>query len=144
MSGCRILIVDDEHELATLCRETLRLTSPDLRIDTATEPRKALQMLEDNHYAMVITDLGIGKGFIGGVDIIKAAKEKGAYTVLFSGVCHKVVHGADFRLPKPPTAQDFSSLLAEFNKAHKTVASFKDRVFASYRVINLANSRPSA
>jgi DNA-binding response OmpR family regulator len=51
----RILVVDDEADLTMLCR--LALEYHGFKVDTFTDPRKALSNYKPGHYDLVILDI---------------------------------------------------------------------------------------
>jgi PAS domain S-box-containing protein len=75
LSGKRILIVDDEKTI----RETLQdiFTREGFRVETARDGREALDLIEKEKFALVITDLKM-PGY-GGMDLYESVLKKHAY-----------------------------------------------------------------
>lgn len=74
----KILIVDDEITMRNFLAETLRRKKFD--VETAENGRKAIALLKDNHYDLVLTDLKLPD--ITGIDILKKAKELSNQTIV--------------------------------------------------------------
>ena len=75
LSGKRILIVDDEKTI----RETLQdiFTREGFKVETARDGREALDLIEKEKFALVITDLKM-PGY-GGMDLYESVQKKHAY-----------------------------------------------------------------
>ncbi|CAG0995259.1 partial Chemotaxis protein CheY, partial [Anaerolineae bacterium] len=75
LSGKRILIVDDEKTI----RETLQdiFTREGFKVETARDGREALDLIEKEKFALVITDLKM-PGY-GGMDLYGSVLKKHAY-----------------------------------------------------------------
>lgn len=54
---CRLLIVDDDEEVLGILRDMLRLKGH--KVTAASEAERALELIEQNHYDLVLTDLGM-------------------------------------------------------------------------------------
>ena len=67
----RILVVDDEPKLCHLIEELLKLEG--YRVDVSISNMEALQMIKENKYQMLITDLKMPG--IDGLELIKKARE---------------------------------------------------------------------
>ncbi len=52
-----VLIVDDDPDVLAGVRRMLRASEPDLRISTAANGKKALQLMQDERIDVVVTDL---------------------------------------------------------------------------------------
>jgi two-component system response regulator AtoC len=74
----KILIVDDEITMRNFLAETLRRKK--FNVETAENGRKALALLTDNHYDLVLTDLKLPD--ITGLDILKKTKELSSQTTV--------------------------------------------------------------
>ena len=67
----RILVVDDEPKLCHLIEELLKLEG--CRVDVSISNMEALQMIKENKYQMLITDLKMPG--IDGLELIQKARE---------------------------------------------------------------------
>ena len=67
----RILVVDDEPKLCHLIEELLKLEG--CRVDVSISNMEALQMIKENKYQMLITDLKMSG--IDGLELIQKARE---------------------------------------------------------------------
>ena len=67
----RILVVDDEPKLCHLIEELLKLEG--YRVDVSISNMEALQMIKENKYQMLITDLKMPG--IDGLELIQKARE---------------------------------------------------------------------
>ncbi len=67
----RILVVDDEPKLCHLIEELLKLEG--YRVDISISNMEALQMIKENKYQMLITDLKMPG--IDGLELIQKARE---------------------------------------------------------------------
>ena len=54
---CRLLIVDDDEEILGILRDMLRLKGH--KVTATSDGEKALNLIETNHYDLVLTDLGM-------------------------------------------------------------------------------------
>ena len=68
----RILVVDDEPEIATLLAEALREAEPTWHVVTETDACAALQRLTDDSFDCLITDLVMPK--MGGLSLAQEAR----------------------------------------------------------------------
>lgn len=101
----RILAVDDEPMFLELSRIYLE-QSGDLRVETATSPLQALDMLAKSPYDAVVADYEMPE--MNGIALLKEVRRRGMETpfIIFSGRgCEEVViealnNGADFYLQK--------------------------------------------
>jgi DNA-binding response OmpR family regulator len=71
MSSIRVLIVDDEEELASVIAERLQFRG--MEAQTALEGRKALKIIEENPPNIVLLDLMLPG--LGGLEILKRIKQ---------------------------------------------------------------------
>lgn len=86
MKKLRILIVDDMGEV----HEKLKSLEERYNIERATSEEEALNMIKENNYHGVLTDYHLGdKSPKGGLNVIRAAKEKGICSILMSSENHK-------------------------------------------------------
>jgi signal transduction histidine kinase len=53
----RILVVDDEPHMGTICAQTLRLDSH--VVESTTKPEAALRLLQDSHFDLLLTDINM-------------------------------------------------------------------------------------
>ena len=101
----RLLVVDDEPRIGELLADLL--TSEGYSVDTSLTGDKALEMLEAEHYDMVISDLKMPG--IDGFELIRTIhdKHKEILTVIMTGYAtvdtavEALKHGADDYLTKP-------------------------------------------
>lgn len=70
-----LLVVDDDDMVRLFLRTALK--TPAYHIDEAADGLQALQMLNDNHYALVIVDLGLPG--MDGEELIKQIRTKNEY-----------------------------------------------------------------
>ncbi len=81
MKKLRILIVDDMREV----HEKLKSLEERYNIEYAISEEKALSMIKENDYHGVLTDYHLGnESSKGGLNVIRAAKEKGICSILMS------------------------------------------------------------
>ncbi|MCF7886313.1 MAG: response regulator [Candidatus Marinimicrobia bacterium] len=73
----RILLIDDEEMIVHQLSDYLE--NCDYNIDGKCDPEEALQLIKDNHYDMVITDLRMPK--VSGMEIVKSIKKTKEDTV---------------------------------------------------------------
>lgn len=71
----RILVVDDEKNVCTLLKETLK---EKYQVDTCYNVNDALYTIESFNYDLVITDLKLEDA--SGIDVLKYAKQKDKFT----------------------------------------------------------------
>ena len=70
----RILVVDDNEPL---CHQISQfLARPDRRIKVAHDATTALEWLVDGNFSLVVTDLALRKGEIGGLEIIREIQQR--------------------------------------------------------------------
>lgn len=74
----KILIVDDEIMMRNFLAETLRRKK--FEVETAENGQKALALLKENHFDLVLTDLKLPD--ITGIDILKKTKELSSHTIV--------------------------------------------------------------
>ena len=74
----KILIVDDEMLVRNFLAETLRRKNLD--VSTAENGQKALNLIKNQHFDLVITDMKLPD--FTGIDILKKAKEQDAGTIV--------------------------------------------------------------
>ncbi len=81
----RILIIDDDDQLATAYKEYLSGLGHD--VDCAHEIEEAQALLAHFTYSVVITDLRLSKLGFGGLDLIKYIRESSLNTriIVFTG-----------------------------------------------------------
>ncbi|NNL22592.1 MAG: response regulator [Ignavibacteriaceae bacterium] len=70
MNAIRVLIVDDEEELASIIAERLQFRG--MEAHTALEGKKALKLIEENPPSVVVLDLMMPG--LGGLEILKRIK----------------------------------------------------------------------
>lgn len=78
MSIEKILIVDDEMLVRNFLADTLRRKN--LEVTTAETGQKALSLLKNHHFDLIITDMKLPD--LTGIDILKKAKELHAETIV--------------------------------------------------------------
>jgi DNA-binding response OmpR family regulator len=81
MLGTHILLVDDEQELLDLLTEVL--SENGYLVDTAVKVEEAIRLLDNNGYALVISDWLLPDG--DGLFVADIAAALGAKTILVSG-----------------------------------------------------------
>lgn len=132
---CRILLVDDENDICNIIKDMIARFCTKSRIDTCHSVRDALSKLESASYDLVISDLGVGKGYTGGIDVLRAAKDLGVFTALCSGstvIPQDVQSYCDFILPKPFSMTNLKDMMDAYRKTQ----SFSKQVSAKYEVIS--------
>jgi len=103
----RILIVDDEKQLAHTLRQTLLMELPGTCIDTAYSGEEALSKLADGPYDLIVADLRM-PGF-DGLDLIKGVRylDGAVPIILMTGYGSRVAEreaarlGVDYYVDKP-------------------------------------------
>ncbi len=121
----RILVVDDEPKMTALvCTE---LEEADHTVETATDPRVALDLVHRHAFDVVITDLSMPG--VSGMDVMHAALETGATDVIIMtahGTVETAVEalkaGAADYLLKPFALDELTMLVAKLVKQRKTAA----------------------
>jgi len=120
----RILIVDDEPGLRKLV--TAILGSEGNTIDEAENGAKALKMVSENVYDLIITDLVMPE--VNGIDLIMALKDRqypgkiiavsggGGITGRFDYLEISEIIGANSILSKPFTEDDIKDLISSLFK----------------------------
>ena len=73
----KILIVDDEPSLRSRLAEKAR--GDNREVTEATSAKKAIQLIQENDFAAIITDLRMETD-TSGIDVLEAAKNKSPYT----------------------------------------------------------------
>lgn len=87
MTPANVLVVDDD--LIMRCMLESMLDNYGYSITTASDGEKAIQLLENITYDLVITDLEMGE--TSGLEVIKKAKEVSPNTLVFMMTgCHQV------------------------------------------------------
>lgn len=116
-----ILIVDDEETLCDLIKDAIEDHCPKpTSIQCCSDGEKALEILNKNHFDVLICDANIPPKKEFGFDVIKKAKELGVkFIVIFSGA-EPEAHWpkVDFILDKPFSSHDFNLMCSSF--MHKT------------------------
>jgi DNA-binding NtrC family response regulator len=109
-----ILVIDDELEI---CKNSVKiLSAPDLEVSYATNGYDALQIMAEQHFDVVITDLKMSR--IGGMEVLNQIKERYTDTVVivmtgFASVASAVEvmkMGAFDYLPKPFTPHELRAV----------------------------------
>src|SRR5215204_993382 len=70
----RILVVEDLEDSRQSLQDLLQLGVPQTEVDTAEDGLKALEMLAERQYALVITDLRMPKA--SGMGLLRKIKER--------------------------------------------------------------------
>ena len=70
----RVLVVEDLEDSRQSLQDLLQLGVPHTEVDTAEDGLKALEMLAERPYALVITDLRMPKA--SGMGLLRAIKER--------------------------------------------------------------------
>lgn len=70
MEPFKILILDDEEDVVVTLEKILLFEG--YRADTATDPKVAIEMMKENQYDLIITDIMMPH--VSGIRILKAAK----------------------------------------------------------------------
>lgn len=108
MKKKKILIVDDMEKV----HKRLSPLSRTYEIDNAYSKEEALRMIKEKHYDKVITDYHLGDDDLeGGLEVIKAAKNKRLEVISMSTVNHEqkaLEEGADKFLLKRELFQDMT------------------------------------
>ena len=76
--SAKLLVVDDERSMVGFL--DVLLTGEGYNVTTARNGKQALQLIEKNHYDLVLSDMKLGD--INGIEVIKAAKEKNPETIV--------------------------------------------------------------
>ena len=84
MDPYRVLIVDDEQDFRSLLLEAL--DSMGYAVEGAESAEKALELVQQKHFAVIFTDLNMPGGQ-SGLDLLKAIQERDpkAFTILMTG-----------------------------------------------------------
>lgn len=95
-----ILVVEDHQEWCSILKEDLE--SAGYRVDTAHSLETALDNLKQNHYQVVVTDIGLSKEpeDTSGIEIlkwIKANRSKSTKTLAISGRAALGLNKEDFK-----------------------------------------------
>jgi DNA-binding NtrC family response regulator len=109
-----ILIIDDEIAICKNCVKIL--SAPDLEVVYATNGYDALQMMAEQRFDIVITDLKMSR--IGGMEVLKQIKERYTDTVVIvmtgyasvSSAVEVMKMGAFDYLPKPFTPHELRAV----------------------------------
>lgn len=82
----RILVIDDDPAFLDCMRLSLQ-HEKDYTVTTVSDPEQALQMIYDNNFATVISDVQMGK--LSGLDILKAVRKYDSKipVILITGCC---------------------------------------------------------
>ncbi|MBS3757483.1 MAG: sigma-54-dependent Fis family transcriptional regulator [Desulfobacterales bacterium] len=121
--SARILIIDDEPHICRNCRKIL--SKNDYETDYTLEGHKALAMLAENSYDLVITDIRMGP--VGGTEVLKWIRENTPETLVIiitgyasiSSAVDIMKMGAFDYLPKPFTPDELRAVVAEALKEQK-------------------------
>ncbi len=111
----RILLVDDDEELMGILRDMLRLKG--FKVTATTEGKKALELIENEIFDLVLTDLGMP--LISGWEIAAHAKRNNRRTpvVLLTGWADQYeeedlsIRGVDLVLPKPVSLEKLTGVI---------------------------------
>src|SRR5688572_27888482 len=57
VSNGRILVVDDEPHMGSICAQTLRLDAHD--VETTMSPEAAIRILQESHFDILLTDINM-------------------------------------------------------------------------------------
>jgi DNA-binding NtrC family response regulator len=109
-----VLVIDDEIAICKNCVKTL--SAEDLEVTYATNGYDALQMMEEQRFDVVITDLKMSR--IGGMEVLKQIKERYTDTVVIvmtgyasvSSAVEVMKMGAFDYLPKPFTPHELRAV----------------------------------
>lgn len=106
MSGIRVLLVDDEEELVTTLQERLEIRG--MKAESATTGEKALQMVEETPYDVVVVDLKMPG--LDGTKIVDRIRKRRPHTrvVLITG------HGSGEDELDEVAVRDYPILLKPF------------------------------
>ncbi len=104
-----VLIIDDQLEICSVVKEMLSKII-DGKIETCTKGKDALNLIKDNNYDIVITDIGIPD--INGIELIKYIKntKPGTQVIVMTGwngfIDKEKENKPDYILSKPFTMED--------------------------------------
>lgn len=120
----RILIIDDDDQLASACKEYL--SSHGHIVDCANELEEAQTLLAHFPYSIAITDLRLTRLGFGGFDIIKYIREMSLDTriIVFTGygwpevTAELSTHKVDAFLHKPARLAEMADLVGTLAGAH--------------------------
>jgi len=115
----RILIIDDDDQLATAYQEYL--SAQGHQVDCAQELEEAQALLTHFSYAVVITDLRLNKLGFGGLNVIKYIRELALKTriIVFTGYgwpelrAEASAHGVDAFFRKPAQLAALAQTVSE-------------------------------
>lgn len=119
----RILIIDDEIHICRNCEKIL--SKHNYESDYTLDGHKALEMLSEKKYDLVITDIKMSP--LGGVEVLKWIKENTPDTMVIIITGHASISsavdimkmGAFDYLPKPFTPDELRNVVAEALKEQK-------------------------
>ncbi len=113
LTGKRILVMEDDNDLVELYREALGLSG--YEVDGVTTISEARHHLENNHYAVFLCDLFIGRERSIDLlrEIVPTLKETQVVMLTGSGQGQLVAQeiGIDFFLAKPIALPELLSLI---------------------------------
>ncbi len=120
----KILIIDDEMHICRNCGKIL--SKHNYESDYTLDGQKALEMLSEKHYDLVITDIKMGA--VGGVDVLKWIRENTKDTMVIvitgyasiSSAVDIMKMGAFSYLPKPFTPDELRNVVTEALEEQKT------------------------
>jgi len=125
----KVLIIEDDLELAVLTRECIRVCRPQADVEICTNGRDGMRRILDRSYDCVFVDLSACTHGSCPECIIKHAKMNFAYTVVCTGVpvvaSSMPSWGQDDLLLKPFEIKDLEAL---FSRHDAQIARALDRV----------------
>lgn len=142
----RVLVVDDLQEITQFFAALARRMAPHgVEVETETDPRKALERIRSNGYALVVSDFRMRE--VDGLDVLKAAGEANprGHRILMTGYNEIPAPMAriqeaqvDAYVQKPLRAQDLMLLILDFVHGNEsTIAACR----AKAREIELLGER---
>ena len=141
----RILVVDDEPKLCHLIEELLKLEG--YRVDVSFSNMEALQMIKENKYQMLITDLKMPG--IDGLELIQKARELNPEirTIMITGketvetAVQSLRHGIDDDIKKPFSIVELKKVIKRTLYTHQVatenVQLLKDLKKANRKITRL-------
>lgn len=131
---CKILLVDDDTAICDTIRDCLTHVCSKSHITVCHTAREALKNIEDNSYDIVITDLGLERGILGGDAVVDAAKNANIFTVISSGsdiIPSALKAKCDFVLRKPWAFEDLQRMVDTAKKSMGFVKAVKAKYLVS-------------
>jgi DNA-binding NtrC family response regulator len=150
MTG-RILVVEDEKAIQLALKGLL--TREGHEIDLADDGEGAIELLRQQHFDLVITDLALGRG-VSGMDVLKAAKEIRPETVVVMITAHgsekiaveAMKAGAEDYIPKPFDNDEIRMVVKRAFERHRLERENRlllEQIQKDYGFQNLIGSGPA-